>query len=249
MRLLIVRHGAPNYEKDTLTEQGWKEAELLAPHLVRMKPDHICLSIYGRAQDTAKRTLELTGITPEIKDWLCEFDCQMPPPFDKHMWHMDPKIWTADPQWRSADWKESPLVKGSDFLRVYEEDRAALDAYLAEHGYVRDGMLWHVSEEFYDVNETIVFFCHLGRGLILLSQLLDMPWISTAHQFWLPTSSVTEIIFERSRFDRSIAIPRVARLSDVSHLEEAGLPRCNSGFMMPVDGYTRASDPTVHLSK
>ena len=36
---------------------------------------------------------------------------------------------------------------------------------------------------------------------------------------------------------------------DVSHLEEANLPRCNSGFMMPIDGYTRDSDPTVHLSK
>ena len=249
MRLLIVRHGAPNYEKDTLTEQGWKEAELLAPHLARMKPDHIALSIFGRAQDTAKKTLELTGLKPEVFDWLCEFDTRPPAPFDKTGWHSDPKVWTVDPQWRSADWKESPLFKDSDFLRVYEADRAALDAYLAKHGYVRDGMLWHVAEEYYDINETIMFFCHLGRAVTLLSQLLDQPWIPVAHQFWVPTSSVTEIIFERSRFDRSIAIPRVARFGDVSHLEEVGLPRCNSGLMMPVDGYTRDSDPTVHFSK
>ena len=26
MRILIVRHGDPNYELDTLTETGWKEA-------------------------------------------------------------------------------------------------------------------------------------------------------------------------------------------------------------------------------
>lgn len=25
MRILIVRHGDPNYELDTLTETGWKE--------------------------------------------------------------------------------------------------------------------------------------------------------------------------------------------------------------------------------
>jgi len=249
LRLLIVRHGAPDYEKDTLTEQGWKEAELLAPHLVRMKPDHICLSIYGRAQDTAKKTLELTGIVPEVFDWLCEFDAPMLPPFDKTRWHSDPKVWTSDPQWRSADWKESSVFRDSEFLRIYEQDRACLDAYLARHGYVRDGMLWHVTEEFFDVNETIVFFCHLGRGVTLLSQLLDLPWLVAAHQFWIPTSSVTEILFERSRFDRSVAIPRVARLSDVSHLEEAGLSRCNSGFMMPVEGYTRSSDPSVQLAK
>lgn len=249
MRLLIVRHGAPNYAKDTLTEQGWREAELLAPHVARMNPDVICLSPYGRAQDTAKKTLELTGITPEVHDWLCEYDQVLPEPFKNTPWHQDPKIWTADLQWRSPDWKESPLFRDSAFLRVYEEDRAGMDAFFAKHGYVREGMLWHVSEEFYDINETVVFFCHLGRAVTLLSQLLDLPWVCAAHQFWFPTSSMTEILFERSPFDRGVAIPRVARLSDVSHLEEANLPRCNSGFMMPIDGYTRDSDPTVHLSK
>ena len=249
MRLLIVRHGAPNYEKDTLTEQGWREAELLAPHIVRMNPDYICLSPFGRAQDTAKKTLELTGIKPQVFDWLCEFDGGLPAPFDKTKWHTDPKIWTSDPQWRSPDWKESPLFQNSEFLRVYEEDRRSLDGYLAEHGYVRDGMLWHVTEEFYDVNETIVFFCHLGRTVTLLSQILDMPWIPTAHQIWIPTSSVTEIIFERSHYDRSIAIPRIARLSDVSHLEEAGIARCKSGFLMPVEGYSRDTDPDLQLAQ
>lgn len=249
MRLIIVRHGVPNYEKDTLTAQGWKEAELLAPNLARMKPDHICLSIFGRAQDTAKKTLELTGITPEVFDWLCEFDAGLPAPFDKHMWHMDPVIWTSDPQWCSVDWKEAPLFKGSKFIQVYEEDKAALDAYLAKHGYVRDGKLWHVTEDFYDVNETIVFFCHLGRAVTLLSQILDTPWIPTAHQFWVPTSSVTEIIFERSHFNRKIATPRIARFGDVSHLEQAGEPRCNSGLMMPVDGYTGAMEAKSNLAK
>ena len=28
MRIIIVRHGEPNYEIDSLTEKGWKEAEL-----------------------------------------------------------------------------------------------------------------------------------------------------------------------------------------------------------------------------
>ena len=28
MRIIIVRHGEPNYEIDSLTEKGWTEAEL-----------------------------------------------------------------------------------------------------------------------------------------------------------------------------------------------------------------------------
>ena len=30
MRILIIRHGDPDYEKDSLTQKGWHEAELLA---------------------------------------------------------------------------------------------------------------------------------------------------------------------------------------------------------------------------
>ncbi len=248
MRLLIVRHGAPYYEKDTLTEHGWKEAELLADHLVRMNPDHIYLSPLGRAQDTAKKTLELTGITPQVLPWLCEFDFHLDGDY-RAMWHLDPKIWTSNPAWRGPDWKETEPFKGSRFLQAYEEDLASLNGLLAKHGYVRDGMLFRVKEEFYAVNETIVFFCHLGRGLTLLSQLLDMPWFPTVHQFWLPTSSVTEIIFERSRYDRGIAIARCARCGSISHLDEARVSRCNSGFLMPIDGYVPDGDETVHLSQ
>ena len=30
MKLLIIRHGEPDYTADSLTEKGWREAELLA---------------------------------------------------------------------------------------------------------------------------------------------------------------------------------------------------------------------------
>ena len=33
MKLLIVRHGDPNYEIDSLTEKGWREAEYLSEKL------------------------------------------------------------------------------------------------------------------------------------------------------------------------------------------------------------------------
>ena len=36
MKILIIRHGDPNYELDTLTEKGWKEAEKLAEKIYLM---------------------------------------------------------------------------------------------------------------------------------------------------------------------------------------------------------------------
>ena len=34
MKLLIVRHGDPDYTIDSLTEKGWKEAEYLSENLI-----------------------------------------------------------------------------------------------------------------------------------------------------------------------------------------------------------------------
>ena len=36
MKLLIVRHGDPDYSIDSLTETGWIEAELLSDRLCKL---------------------------------------------------------------------------------------------------------------------------------------------------------------------------------------------------------------------
>ena len=36
MKLLIIRHGDPDYTIDSLTEKGWKEAEYLSEMLVNL---------------------------------------------------------------------------------------------------------------------------------------------------------------------------------------------------------------------
>ena len=41
MRILIIRHGDPDYTNDTLTEKGHKEASLLAEKLKHEKIDYI----------------------------------------------------------------------------------------------------------------------------------------------------------------------------------------------------------------
>ena len=59
MKLIIVRHGDPDYEHDTLTEIGRAEAQCLAERL-KQHPDIAAfyVSPLGRAQDTAAYTLE-----------------------------------------------------------------------------------------------------------------------------------------------------------------------------------------------
>ena len=63
MRLLIIRHGEPIYNPDTLTEKGKKEAKILASFLKKNFPEikDFYLSPLGRAQETAKPILEAFG--------------------------------------------------------------------------------------------------------------------------------------------------------------------------------------------
>ena len=53
---LFIRHGEPDYEKDSLTEKGFREAEYLAEYLADVKIDACYVSPLGRAKDTAAPT-------------------------------------------------------------------------------------------------------------------------------------------------------------------------------------------------
>ena len=73
MNLVIIRHGDPDYEHDTLTEQGWKEAEILSHRMEKMNIRDFYVSPLGRAQDTASCTLKRMNRTATTFDWLQEF--------------------------------------------------------------------------------------------------------------------------------------------------------------------------------
>ena len=77
MRILLIRHGDPDYVNDTLTEKGRREAALLAKRAVSMNMGECYKSPLGRAKDTATPCLEVTGKTAEILDWLQEFPAQV----------------------------------------------------------------------------------------------------------------------------------------------------------------------------
>ena len=50
MKILIIRHADPDYSIDSLTEKGFKEAELLAHRMERENADYYYCSTLGRAR-------------------------------------------------------------------------------------------------------------------------------------------------------------------------------------------------------
>lgn len=73
MQFLIIRHGDPDYVHDSLTEKGFREAELLARRLKKEGVDKIYVSPLGRAAATAAPTAKALGLAPETLQWLREF--------------------------------------------------------------------------------------------------------------------------------------------------------------------------------
>ena len=52
MKLVIVRHADPDYSIDSLTEKGWREAELLSDRIAKLDVKEFYCSPLGRAKDT-----------------------------------------------------------------------------------------------------------------------------------------------------------------------------------------------------
>lgn len=222
MKLIIIRHGDPDYSIDSLTEKGWREARLLAERLEKIDPDHIYCSPLGRARDTAKPYLEKSGRNAVVCDWLREFDARMTDPDTgekRRPWDQLPAVWTAHPEYYDKDkWLTHELMRG-EVSEEYKWVCNELDALLKKHGYSRDGMYYRVERENTD---TVVLFCHFGVECVLLSHIMNTSPMQLWHSFVALPSSVTLLNTEER--EQGKAYFRCAYFGDVSHLYAADEP-------------------------
>lgn len=222
MRILIVRHGDPDYSIDSLTETGWKEARLLADRLAKTDMTEIYVSPLGRAQDTLKPTLEKTGRTAVTLEWLREFSPRVRrpdmPDLQKVSWDWLPQDWTRDEAFFDRSlWFTNPVFVEADVKKEYDWVIENFDQFLAEHGYVRNGDYYHVEKANRD---TLVLVCHFGLECVLLSHLMNVSPMLLWHGMCAAPSSVTSIYTEERR--EGIASFRVSSFGDTSHLYTAG---------------------------
>ena len=222
MRLLIIRHGDPDYEHNDLTPAGKVEAELLVPRLQREEITEFHSSPLGRAKATARPTLEALGRTATEQDWLREFSIRILRP-DKNgdysfvPWDWLPSDWLQDP--RLLDWirwRENEIMAAEDVGRKYDRVTAEFDKLLEAHGYRRNGLLYDAVQPNAD---TLAFFCHFGLGCVLLSHLMNCsPMVLWQGMCMLP-SSVTTVYTEERR--PGTAVFRTLSMGDISHLYAA----------------------------
>lgn len=221
MKIMIIRHGDPDYSIDSLTETGWKEAELLSRSLIKKDIKAFYCSPLGRAKDTAKPTLEKLGREATILPWLQEFPAKVNRPDAGRpivAWDWLPQDWTAIPEFYDPDkWWDVPVFKEAHVKEIMQEIQTGLDALLAQHGYVREGNVYRVEQANED---TIVLFCHFGLKCALLAHLLHLSPMPLWHGTCAAPSSVTTLVTEERR--KGIASFRMGSFGDTSHLYVAG---------------------------
>lgn len=223
MRILIIRHGDPDYENDTLTEKGHREAKLLAEKLVKEKIDYFYSSPLGRAKDTCMYVAKAHGKENEvvIKDWLQEFGCPITLPSGRFRyipWDMLPTEWIDNPKmYDYKDWYKQDFYEKGGMEAAYKKVTDGLDELIAEHGYARDGEMYKTE---CGHTKTIAFFCHFGLEMVLLSRLCNISPVPLWHNFTALPTSVTTLYTEERREGQ--AIFRCCGFGDVGHLYAGG---------------------------
>jgi probable phosphoglycerate mutase len=228
MRILIIRHGDPDYAHDSLTEKGFREVNLLAEKLKDEPISDIYCSPLGRAQRTAEPTANALGKEIVTLDWLREFDGVMRDAEGKAQipWNLEPRFWTNQREFYDIHtWLEQSNMSAESVPQRYKRATDSLDALLSSYGYERDGVIYKCER---NRDETIALFCHFGLGTVLISHLTGISPVLLWQSLFLPTSSVTTFVTEERV--KGEVVFKCMQVGDTSHLYAGGEPISRSGL-------------------
>ena len=221
MKLILVRHGDPNYELDCLTEKGHKQAKIVAKRLMAEGIDEIFVSPQGRAMQTAQAFADLSGIGPmhvldfmrEIRfgkedalyksgnPWLCSFD-----------------LVREGKDLQSPDWRSYPEFAENTATIDADKVMAGVDEWLGTMGYQREGLYYRCTSE-KENDKTIVLFSHGGSSTALLSRVFNIPFphmcVVLGH---LPHTAITILEFDPT--PGALTMPIMELGVDAGHLKE-----------------------------
>lgn len=228
MYLYIIRHGDPDYEADTLTDLGMRQAELTAERLSVSGIDKIYSSPLGRAQKTAQYLADKLSLPVTVVDWARELgsDCKttFPDGIAKGIGTL-PSSHLHNKKVLSMDEKTFfttvPGICDNNIYERYKEIGAGIDDLLHENGYK------HTDDGFYEPvspnNRHIALFCHGAMIRSILSRLTHIPYQYLACTFHENHCGVTVFHFDQNA--SSPFVPELISFGDIGHLYADGTPQ------------------------
>ena len=216
MRIIFVRHGHPNYEKDCLTELGRRHAEAAALRLKDEGVTQIFSSTCGRAFETAQHLGNLIGVEVVGCDFMREIiwgSLDGEAYADGHPWTIVDEMITRGESIMDADWRSHPDFANNRLLDCCDAVAAGADAWLARLGYVREGDYYRVQG---DTRRTIAAFGHGGETAAMLCHLFNMPFPMTCCAMGPDYTGITIVDFS----DRpgELVAPRFELMNDARHI-------------------------------
>ena len=224
MLFLYLRHGDPIYDPDSLTEEGYRQAEALSKRLSKFGVDEVYASTSNRAQLTAKPTCEKLGLTPTLLDWANEghafHDMSILKADGNRQWcfhSLEYKEKFVLPEVRALGnkWYEHELFKGEKFAAGMQRVDREVDELFRSLGYEHDraaGRFKAIAPN----EKRVALFAHGGFGLMFLSSVLGIPYNEFSLHFDIGLSSMTAIRFMEE--ENGCVYPRIMQFSNDGHL-------------------------------
>ena len=220
MRIVLVRHGDPNYELDCLTELGHKQAEVAAKRLLTEEIDEVYSSPHGRAVQTAEYFSKLTGKPIQILDFMKEIRYGREGELYNEKWNpwkgADELLWEGK-SLQSPDWREYPVFKG-DFSTI-DADKIGVEAdkWLATLGYEREG-LYYRNKRPDDEQKTIAIFNHGGASAAFIARVLNQPFPYMCELLHFQHTAISVLRFDKT--PGKLTVPCIELLNDSRHLKD-----------------------------
>ena len=221
MRLIMVRHGEPNYEKDCLTPEGRRQAAAAAERLSGEGISEIFSSPQGRARETASFTADRMHLPVTVLDFMHEISWGGPGvPEHGHPWTLSEwMIARENFDFFSSSWRDHPYYRENEATACFDRVSAAFDGFLAGRGYRHEGSRFLCLKP---AEETIALFSHGGSGACVLASLLSLPFPYVATV--LPYDFTSIIILDFPSRPGEYVFPRLALFNDIAHLSKTSDP-------------------------
>ncbi len=219
MRIVLIRHGHPDYAKDCLTELGQEQAKKAA---VRLQEEGICeiyASSCGRAKETAAYTAELLSQNIKIVDFMREIKWGSSNGGelyeDGHPWNTAAYALSLGCSLMEESWLQNPPFSNNIVLEEVRRVKQEADQWLETLGYRREGDLYRVVGE--DTDRTVALFSHGGSSTALLSRLLNIPFFYLCRALCPDFTAITVISLSDEK--GMLTAPTIEYANDARHIK------------------------------
>ena len=218
MRLLLVRHGHPNYELDCLTPLGHQQAEAAAERLKREEIDVFFSSTCGRAVETAEHTASRYGLPvtqlPFMREVTWGYNGKLNDPAG-HPWDLVDRMILVGKTLRNSDWRDVPPFQGNSICANVDLIAEGIDNWLKDLGYTREGDYYRVGE---NTDKTVALFSHGGSSNAVLAHILNLPFPFVIQVFRADFTSITVLRFPDTPGE--LVMPVLELVNDCAHIRD-----------------------------